>query len=623
MANYNIPSDLATSFTPDEVDRIRRAFAQFDRNHDGHVDTYELGLLLEQLGETVSAGTLTKMMSEVDLDKNSVIDFQEFARLMHGIYKGQDDTFLGNFIRRVSNLFSIQGAGGATHSFSEDEKVAFAEHINSCLGHDPQLSYILPINTISLELFEKCSDGVILCKLVNLAEPDTVDERAINIKSKLNIYQKTENCNLAINAAKGIGCQVTNIGSQDIIEGRPILILGLLWQIIRIQLLSNVTLTSVPELVCLLGEGEELQSLLKLPPEQILMRWFNYHLQQANSPRRVTNFGSDLQDSECYGVLLRRLNPSVCDPITETDLFARAEHIIRNAQNLGVPSFISSTDIISGNKKLNLGFVAQIFNTCHGLTVSQEELNAYDFATLEIDDEGDTREERVFRMWINSLDIDGLYVNNLFLDLQDGVAILKIMDKVEPGIVSWRQVNMNPKNRYKKVENGNYVVVLGKQMKFVLVNVGGLDIVDGNKKLILAIIWQLMRRHTLNILRSLSQTGHEVSEQEIVDWANQTVASSGKISAIRNFHDPVIAEGYYLIDLCAAIEPRAVNWELVPTGDSDDDKKNRAKYAISLARKIGACVFLTPDDILEVKPKMVMPFVASLWATTLELQMRK
>jgi hypothetical protein len=37
-------------------------------------------------------------------------------------------------------------------------------------------------------------------------------------------------------------------------------------------------------------------------------------------------------------------------------------------------------------------------------------------------------------------------------------------------------------------------------MRFVLVNVGGLDIVDKNKKLILGIIWQLMRRYTIHML---------------------------------------------------------------------------------------------------------------------------
>lgn len=40
-----------------------------------------------------------------------------------------------------------------------------------------------------------------------------------------------------------------------------------------------------------------------------------------------------------------------------------------------------------------------------------------------------------------------------------------------------------------------------KVMRLTVVNVGGLDIIDGNHKLILAIMWQLMRRHTLNLLQ--------------------------------------------------------------------------------------------------------------------------
>jgi plastin-1 len=55
-------------------------------------------------------------------------------------------------------------------------------------------------------------------------------------------------------------------------------------------------------------------------------------------------------------------------------------------------------------------------------------------------------------------------------------------------------VNSDPKSRYKKIENANYAVELCKNMKLSVINVGGLDIVDGNKKLILAIIWQLMRK---------------------------------------------------------------------------------------------------------------------------------
>ena len=50
----------------------------------------------------------------------------------------------------------------------------------------------------------------------------------------------TENNNLVIFSAKGIGCNVVNIGSADLIEGREHLILGLIWQIIKIGLLNKI-----------------------------------------------------------------------------------------------------------------------------------------------------------------------------------------------------------------------------------------------------------------------------------------------------------------------------------------------------------------------------------------------
>ena len=111
-----------------------------------------------------------------------------------------------------------------------------------------------------------------ISKLINLAVSDTIDERALNKKEKLNVYEKTENQNLCINAAKSIGCSVVNIGSQDLINGQPILVLGLIWQIVKIQLTATITLKHHTELIRLLEPGEDLADFLKLSPELILLR---------------------------------------------------------------------------------------------------------------------------------------------------------------------------------------------------------------------------------------------------------------------------------------------------------------------------------------------------------------
>ena len=76
---------------------------------------------------------------------------------------------------------TVRSATGATHSFAESETVAFSEYINETLGGDKELAHLLPLPVDSLaasmELFDTLNDGVVLCKLINSAQPDTIDMR--------------------------------------------------------------------------------------------------------------------------------------------------------------------------------------------------------------------------------------------------------------------------------------------------------------------------------------------------------------------------------------------------------------------------------------------------------------
>jgi plastin-1 len=125
--------------------------------------------------------------------------------------------------------------------------------------------------------------------------------------------------------------------------------------------------------------------------------------------------------------------------------------------------------------------------------------------------------------------------------------------------------------------------------------------------------------YTLQVLSGLaSKNGvNEMSENKIVEWANEKVVSAGKLNRVKHFKDSSLKNSKFLLDLVASIEPRAVENQLILSGSSDDDYLNNAKYVISCARKANACVFLTPEDIVEVKSKMIMTFVAALWAADL------
>lgn len=180
----------------------------------------------------------------------------------------------------------VQGSSSnVTHTINEDERTEFTRHINAVLAGDPDIGHLLPFPIDTFEMFDHCKDGLVLAKLINDSVPDTIDERVLNRPGKkiktLNAFHMTENNNIVIESAKGIGCSVVNIGSGDLVEVREHLILGLIWQIIRRGLLGKIDIKLHPELYRLLYEDETLEQFLRLPPEQILLRWFNYHLKNA------------------------------------------------------------------------------------------------------------------------------------------------------------------------------------------------------------------------------------------------------------------------------------------------------------------------------------------------------
>ncbi|KAK5978433.1 Fimbrin [Trichostrongylus colubriformis] len=455
-------------------------------------------------------------------------------------------------------------------------------------------------------------------KLVNLAVAGTIHEKAIN-KKNLNTYTKLENLTLALMSAQAIGCNIINIDNIDLSKGTPHLVLGLLWQIIRIGLFNQIDLQHCPGLFRLLREGETLDDLRKLSPEEILMRWVNYHMENANVSRRLTNFTTDINDSEIYTHLLHQIAPNGCgvtlSPLSVKGNVNRAAAMLDEAEKLDCREFVTPNDVASGNYKLNLAFVANLFN---------KHPNLPDPGADEIVEEvvEETREERTYRNWMNSMGVNP-YVNWLYSDLQNGVIIFQLYDIIRPGIVQWKRVVRvfhKLRGMMDQIQNCNYAVELGKQLRFSLVGIQGKDIYDGNQTLTLALVWQLMRAYTLTILAQCTQSGDSLpADKDIVAWVNRKLASCGKTSSIRSFQDSSISDARVVLDLIDAIKPNVIDYSLV----SNSNNMENAKYAITCGRKIGAKIYALPEDIVEVKPKMVMTVFACLMARDYMPDMRE
>lgn len=331
---------------------------------------------------------------------------------------------------------------------------------------------------------------------------------------------------------------------------------------------------------------------------------------------RVANFSHDVKDAENYTVLLAQIAPEHCDrrPLQTHDLLQRAEQVLQNADTLGCRKFLTPSSLVAGNPKLNLAFVANLFNTWPALDpiTEEEKLQVEDF-----DAEGE-REARVFTLWLNSLDVQPA-VNSLFDDLRDGTILLQAYDKVVKGSVNWRHVNKSPTtggemSRFKAVENTNYAIELGKQNHFSLVGVQGADITDGQRTLTLGLVWQLMRKDISETLSALAQRlgKREITDAEMVKWANDMSRKGGKNSTIRSFKDASIGSGVFFLDVLNGMKSSYVDYDLVTPGRTDDDAYMNAKLSISIARKMGATIWLVPEDICQVRSKLVLTFIGEI-----------
>jgi len=433
------------------------------------------------------------MFEKYDKDKNGVLSFEEF--ILMAIEIGEGRKHFGEQHSKFGDAAKLEGADNSMHSYKFEERNTIARLFNSALAKDEYVGDRFPIDPESDDLWHVMYDGMVLIRALCAVDKDAVDMRTVNMGKNgiVNTFETHQNIDLGLAAAKG-RIKLVGIDATAFLEKKPHLLLGVTFQLARMLALQNVQLKNCPELFRLLEEGETLEDLLKLPPEHILIRWVNYHCRAAGHPeKQIKNLGSDLKDSQSIYYVLNQLDKQHC-PLThidEPDQVKRAQEMINNSNAMGVPEVVDAKDWTKGNPKVNVVYVAEIFNTRHGL----EPLTEMEKAGLMEELSGD-REERQFKYWINSLEIPDVYVNNLYQDVRDGMILLKVIHKVDPTVVNWKAVKENPKNPFEVGLNCNEAFEAMKKMKQIkLVALGPKDIQDGVKKNILAFIWQLMKVH--------------------------------------------------------------------------------------------------------------------------------
>eukprot|EP00249_Psilotum_nudum_P023579 c28927_g2_i1 orf=346-948(+) len=183
---------LSTQFTQLELRKLKSQFESL-KGQTGVVTTSDLETGMEKLKifqQPLDYDEIDAAIKNQSADVESGLDFEAFLRIYlhlqkHGNPNGGTPKTSSSFLKIASTTL--------LHTVGNSEKKAFVDHINTYLGEDRDLGKYLPIDPSTNQLMDLVKQGVLICKLINLAVPGTIDERAINAKDKLNPWERNEN----------------------------------------------------------------------------------------------------------------------------------------------------------------------------------------------------------------------------------------------------------------------------------------------------------------------------------------------------------------------------------------------------------------------------------------------
>ncbi|XP_031782461.2 spectrin beta chain, non-erythrocytic 1 isoform X3 [Nasonia vitripennis] len=223
-------------------------------------------------------------------------------------------------------------------------------------------------------------------------------------------------------------------------------------------------------------------------------------------------------------------------------------------------------------------------------------------------------QKKTFTKWINSFLLKArMEVEDLFTDLADGKKLLKLLE-----IISGERLAKpnNGRMRVHKIENVNKSLAF-LHTKVRLESIGAEDIVDGNPRLILGLIWTIILRFQIQEIEIDVDEENESSEKKsakdaLLLWCQRKTNGYPGVN-IQDFTGSW-RSGLGFNALIHAHRPDLVNWsDLQQTKHIDN-----LNYAFDVANsELGIPRLLDAEDVDTARPdeKSIMTYVASYYHT--------
>ncbi|KAJ5947440.1 hypothetical protein N7466_000455 [Penicillium verhagenii] len=199
-------------------------------------------------------------------------------------------------------------------------------------------------------------------------------------------------------------------------------------------------------------------------------------------------------------------------------------------------------------------------------------------------------QQKTFTKWLNDkLKARSLAIEDLVTDLSDGVILIHLLEIL--GGESLGRYASKPKLRVQRFENVNKGLDFIKGRRIQMTNIGAEDIVDGNRKIILGLIWTLILRFTIS---DINQEGMTAKEGLLL-WCQRKTACYDNVE-IRNFSSSW-NDGLAFCALLDIHRPDLIDFDSL---DKNDHRGNM-KLAFDIAsNEIGIPDLLDVDDVCDV-----------------------
>ncbi|KAK2761144.1 hypothetical protein FQN54_001665 [Arachnomyces sp. PD_36] len=201
-----------------------------------------------------------------------------------------------------------------------------------------------------------------------------------------------------------------------------------------------------------------------------------------------------------------------------------------------------------------------------------------------------TVQQKTFTKWLNNkLKVRNVTIEDLVKDISDGVMLIHLLEIL--GNESLGRYASKPKLRVQKFENVNKGLDFVKGRGIHLTNIGPGDIVDGNRKLILGLIWTLILRFTINDINEEGMTARD----GLLLWCQRKTACYPGVE-VRDFQ----ASWNDGLAFCALLDIHRPDLIDFDTLDKNDHRGNMQLAFDIASQEIGIPDLLDVEDVCDV-----------------------